>query len=147
MHRDAIAPRLRALGFKGSAGTYVLPDNEWWRVAAFQKDRHSRSDWVRFTVNLALVAKDEWERESAKWEHPRRRPSGGVEAIGYHVRIGNEMPPRGDDRWWEIVPSTPTNEIARAVVSALTSYGLPWLLGGPRLLPSGDWPRSTTLAK
>jgi hypothetical protein len=57
MHRNDIAPRLRELGFKGSAGTYVLPDEESWRVVAFQKDRYSTRDWVHFTVN-PLVSED-----------------------------------------------------------------------------------------
>jgi hypothetical protein len=136
MHRDLIAPRLRELGFKGSAGTYVLPDEEWWRVVAFQKDRYCTRDWVHFTVNLALAAKDEW----ASVAGPNIRPSGAIGPRGYHARLGNQMPPRGEDRWWELgidpllkkaVPPKSADEVGREVVAALTKYGIPWLLGGP----------------
>src|SRR5437867_2118797 len=131
MHRTQIAPQLRELGFKGSAGSYVLPDDDWWQVVAFQKDRYSSQDWVRFTVNLARVAKDEWARETARSARPRRHPGGAVEMIGYHVRLGSVMPPRGEDRWWEIVTGRPTDSAARDAVEALTKFGVPWLLGGP----------------
>jgi hypothetical protein len=135
MHRNDIAPRLRELGFKGSAGTYVLPDEEWWRVVAFQKDRYSTRDWVRFTVNLALAAKDEWERYAS----PKTHPGGGIHGVGYHIRLGNQMPPRGEDRWWEIgedplfktAKPKPTHVIGRQVVAAIERFGIPWLMGGP----------------
>jgi hypothetical protein len=140
MHRNEVAPRLRELGFKGSAGMYVLPDDEWWRVVAFKKDRYSTRDWVRFTVNLALTAKDEWAEQGTRRDRPRRHPSGAIELVGYHSRIGNQMPPRGEDRWWEIgvdrlvkaaAPPTSPDLVGREVVAAITGFGVPWLLGGP----------------
>lgn len=139
MHRNEIAPRLRILGFKGSAGTYVLPDDAWWRVVAFQKDRYCTRDWVAFTVNLALAAKDEWAEQAARLHDRRPHPRGAVEMVGYHARLGNQMPPRGEDRWWEFgkdphfinkIPEPPDN-VGREVASIIERYGIPWLLGAP----------------
>jgi hypothetical protein len=139
IQRHEIGPRLRALGFTGSAGSYVLPDDEWWRVVAFQKDRYSRRDWVRFTVNLTLTAKDEWAMQAARSNRPRRHPGAAVEMVGYHIRLGNLMPPLGEDRWWEIgaEPLGETGSLAEAalagreVIEALNKFAVPWLLGGP----------------
>ena len=131
MHRVEIAPQLRELGFTGSGGTYVLPDDEFWQVASFQKDKYSSAGRVRFTVNLARTANDEGALESARSPRPRRHPGGAIEAVGYWARLGNVLPPLGHDRWWEIGPGRSTTSVVAEVVAALAEFGIPWLRGGP----------------
>ena len=145
LHREQIAPRLREIGFTGSSGTYLLPDDEWWRVVAFQKSWYSDRDSISFTVNLSLAAKDEW----AAFGRGRRHPGSAASGVGYWVRLGNLMPPDGEDRWWDIghdvvaggIGANPllaataeldaTENVARDVLDSLKRFGLPWLLGDP----------------
>ena len=131
MHRVEIAPRLRDLGFKGTRGSYVLPDDEFWQVVSFQKDKYSSAEWIRFTVNLARTAKDEWALEAGRSARPRRHPGGSIEAVGYWARLGNVLAPLGHDRWWEIAPGRSTASVGAEVVAALDQFGIPWLRGGP----------------
>jgi hypothetical protein len=128
MLRTAVAPRLRALGFKGSSLPYVLPDDDWWLIVGFQKSYHSTADSARFTVNLTAANKAAWAagREQAPWLP--LRPSGNLSyRFGKVVRLGGLMPPAHGDLWWEIGPGIATEPVALQVVGAIERHGLPWL--------------------
>ena len=132
MLRTEIAPRLRTLGFKGSGAVYVLPDDERWLMVGFQKDYYSRADCVRFTVNLTVADKATWDK--ARLEDPSLgvRPSGNSAYPPYSnvIRLGNLMPPMGNDRWWEVGPKRPSRPAANRVVKAIETLAIPWLRFG-----------------
>jgi uncharacterized protein DUF4304 len=129
MLRTSIAPRLRALGFKGSGARYILPDADRWLIVAFQKDKYSRSDWVGFTVNVTAAAKAAWAEARAAQAWLPSRPSGNsnypVEKTTV-LRLGNLMA-SGEDRWWEVTPGRPTMLAVIEVLDAIEHLATPWL--------------------
>lgn len=123
MMKDEIAPTLRQLGFKGSGQRFELPSGDTWAVLGFQKSQRSDSDEVRFTINIAVVARDAWtaERESFFPERPGANTRYG---IGWETRIG-DLIPGNLDRWWTVQGGRATARIAGEVVSAIEQYALP----------------------
>jgi hypothetical protein len=140
MLREVITPRLRALGFKGSGPSYVLPDDDWWLIVAFQKKFYSRADWMSFTVNLTVANKAAWANDRGYEPTLPIRPSGntsylfGTEKV---IRLGNLMPPRGEDRWWELEPQRPSKPAAMQVGSAIERLAIPWLRAQTRPSATG----------
>jgi hypothetical protein len=148
MLRDEIGPRLRELGFSGSSGVYHLRDDHWWCLVAFQKNYYSRRDWVKCTVNVTRFSKVAWERHRARAGGPAK-PNGIMDPetpAGVTLRIGNLLPPAGEDRWWELTPRQPTARVSGDVVAAIRDRAIPWLQGGAidpfKVLREGaDWSR------
>jgi hypothetical protein len=134
MLRTEIAPHLRGLGFKGSGRSYVLPDDERWLIVAFQKDYYSRADCVRFTVNLAVANKRAWNEARVTAPGLPRRPSGNAhyweDQSGGVIRLGNLMPPDGQDRWWEVGPGRPSGPQAKRILLAIERLAIPWFRTG-----------------
>jgi hypothetical protein len=138
MLRTEVAPRLRGLGFKGSGSSYVLPDDDRWLIVAFQKDHYSRKDCVRFTVNLSVADKREWAEARVATTSLPLRPSGNTQYMGTEmaiIRLGNLMPPNGQDRWWEVGPLRPGGPPAKRVLKAIERLALPWFQTG-----AARWP-------
>lgn len=130
MLRGEIGPRLRALGFKGSAGKYILPDPDRWLMIGFQKDYYSRFEEVSFTVNVTAADKQAWVEAHAAQAWLPERPSGNSHYFVQRttvIRLGNLMPPRGEDRWWEVRPGQPTTSVSAQVLDAIERRALPWL--------------------
>jgi len=128
MLRDEIAPRLRAVGLRGSGSAYLLPDADRWLIVGFQKHPVSRADCVEFTVNLVVASKLSWA-EDRDYEpslpiRPGARYAGNTVNV---VRLGELMPPRGDDRWWRVAPTRPTRAVATRVGNAIEHLAIPWL--------------------
>ena len=129
MLRGEIAPRLRALGFLGSSGKFVLPSPDWWRIVGFQKDRYSDPEHVRFTVNLTVANKAAWAADREYEPSLPASPSGNT---SYYfdtdkvIRLGPLLPPRHEDRWWDVIPGVPTDPVAELVTSYIERYALPW---------------------
>jgi hypothetical protein len=145
MLRTEIAPRLRTLGFKGSGRSYVLPDDERWLIVAFQKNYYSRADCVRFTVNLTVADKREEDESRVKAPRLPPRPSGNAHYLevesGGVIRLGNLMPPDGQDRWWEVGPSRTSGPPARRVLRAIERLAIPWFRTGAARWPIMARPR------
>jgi hypothetical protein len=141
MLRVEIAPRLRALGLKGSGATYVLPDDDRWLLVAFQKDYYSRRDCVNFTVNLTVADKKAWDLARQYDPSLPIRPSGNTSYNGGStkvLRLGNLMPPLGHDRWWEIGPRRASRPAANRVLKAIEGLAIPWLRFGTTRWPIID---------
>lgn len=144
MLRTEIAPRMRTLGFKGSGRSYELPDPDRWLIVAFQKDYYSRADCVRFTVNLTIADKREWDESRVKAPRLPLRPSGNahyLQARSGVIRLGNLMPPDGQDRWWEVGPLRPSGPPARRVLRAIERLAIPWFRTGAARWPFMALPR------
>jgi hypothetical protein len=151
MLRSEIGPGLRALGFKGSGGRYVLPDDERWQLVAFQGNRYNRADRVSFTVNLTAADKAKWAQTRADQMWLPEQPTGNshfpVDKM-ILIRLGNLLPPLGEDRWWDVTPDRTTAPVSSEVLGAIETFGIPWLqkgLGAEELLgsipPSDIWRR------
>lgn len=135
MLRGDIAPALRQLGMKGSGRNYVLPNPDHHLLVGFQGDRYNTADDVRFTVNLAVISKHDWEQG---WQPWWGKPSATMQGpVGTYLRLGLFMPEQ-DDVWWELSPGTDVAALAAEVVQAIQQFGIPGLLQ----VRSGDWDSS-----
>jgi hypothetical protein len=131
MLREDVAPALRHLGMKGSAGNFALPDPDHYLLVGFQSSRSNTAEAVRFTVNLAVISKNAWKQG---WQSWWGKPSATAQGpVGTYVRLGELMPVH-DDVWWELAPDTDPAGLAAEVVRAIEQFGLRGLMQ----LRSGD---------
>jgi hypothetical protein len=125
MMKEEIAPALRRLGFKGSGQRYELPSGTHWAILGFQKSAYSDSADARFTINLTVVGRDEWEEARRQRPYIGERPKPSTySGVGWESRIGQLMP-GGEDRWWRISGDLPTEPVAGEVISAIEEFALP----------------------
>ncbi len=124
--RDHIAPELRELGFKGSGGSFVLDDPEHWATIGFQRDRYSDRVEVRFTVNLQVVSRSDWQAARSQRGYLPERPAANTTygRLVWWQRLG-ELLPVGRDVWWKVGPGTDLPALASEVLAAIRDYGLP----------------------
>jgi hypothetical protein len=134
--RDAVAPRLRGLGLKGSGQNYTLPSQTHWAFLGFQKSAYSDRERIDFTVNVTVVSRSDWERgrqvrpqmpakPGANWDLP---PYIAADFGDYwNARLGHLMP-GGRDRWWTFNPNDTTDDLARAIVAEIEEFALPAIL-------------------
>jgi hypothetical protein len=125
MIRDVVSPAMRALGFKGSGGSYVLPAPGAWVIVGFQRSVHDRRDEVSFTVNLTVASKTAWEAGRAEQPYLPERPAPNMRygPATWQRRLGSLMP-AGADRWWTITVETDVRGVGEDVVGALRDHGL-----------------------
>jgi hypothetical protein len=126
MLRDEIAPALRRLGFKGSGRNYTLPDPDFYLLLGFQGGRYNTADEVTFTVNLAVINKQEWEDGWECW-WSKVPTATANHPVGQYMRLGHLMPQK-QDYWWEMTAGTSTPELVEEVVNAIHRYGIPEML-------------------
>jgi hypothetical protein len=136
MLRDEVAPRLRALGFKGTGQKFALPSETHWALLGFQKSGFSDMGQVAFTVNLTVVERDAWERGSQEaWPNRPVRPPGAnwslppmleEKFVGayWHSRIGFVMP-GSRDRWWKVLADADNADVAVAIVAEIEEFAVP----------------------
>lgn len=131
MIRDELEPRLRALGFTGSQGTYDLavPGHfarlgiyEYWGNTSFR---------FQFTVDVLTVSHTDWQTFRAT-----RLAAGGDDwgeqpQIGVHYGPGGPWSERlatlmgNPDPWWFISPRRPTLPVAEAIATGIEHHALP----------------------
>ncbi len=121
-------PAFRELGFTGSGTTWTLPDERDWSMLGFQSSNASSASLVKFTMNLLVVGKDEWEW--ARAEHPwmRARPTPNVIPLTrrYWERSGTLT--HGGDYWWELAADgSNEDQVADEVLAAVRDVLLPQL--------------------
>jgi hypothetical protein len=124
--KSQIAPRLRALGFKGSGQNYELASTEFWAMVGFQKSAFSDAGRVSFTMNVLVVSRATWDAVRVQNDHVRPRPTANTScgSVAWQRRIGGLLP--GDrDLWWEVRAGANTSELADAVLWAVEDYALP----------------------
>jgi hypothetical protein len=126
MVKAELAPGLRALGFNGSRRKYQLPDPDHWALLGLQASQWSDSGELRFTVNLLVVSRRAWERESAQRPYLGAKPTANTHPGGFAwwVRIGRLMP-ENLDKWWIVRAGAKTERLAREVLETIEIYGLP----------------------
>ena len=123
--KERIAPRLRENGLKGSGQNFYIPSEGYWALMGFQKSMFSDSIDLRFTINLYIVTKDEWEiARSTKSYYPKKPTPTTKWSEGWHKRIGQLMPEK-TDHWWRLTSSTDLRSLSKEVITAIEIYGLP----------------------
>ena len=73
--KGTFGPALRGAGLRGSGGRFELPSDIFWAQLGFQKSAYSDGQEVRFTVNLSVIRRDEWEVQASSAPHLGQRPS------------------------------------------------------------------------
>ncbi len=119
-------PKLRALGFKGSGNSYILPDDDRWLIVAFQKNRYSTAESISFTVNITAADKVVWAAAHARESWVPARPGGNLAYPWTEVKRLGALA-YGHDRWWEVQPGRASALVAAEVIDAIERFGLPWL--------------------
>lgn len=129
--RDALAPALRGMGFRGSGQVFALPDEECWALLGVQKSTSSSSERVTFTINFSVANRHLWD-ELREWQHYwlGARPSANVLSPGQMMRRIGALLPEPEDKWWPVAATASPAELAallEEVESVVRDYGLPAL--------------------
>ena len=147
--RDVVAPQLREHGLRGSDRNYVLPDPAWWALIGVQKSSYSTALAIKFTVNLSVVNKRDWDDarrehshlkdtpppgvDRATWDARRleasyypARPSANTFGGTFSTRLGHLIPGVAGDHWWTLTTDD-AEEVLSDATRAIVSWGLPWL--------------------
>ena len=126
--RDEVAPALRSVGLRGSAGRFAVPSTTHWVQLAFQKSQWSERDSVEFTVNTSVIARDAWSSMVAHdpWLGKDPSPTSSIGPPAVQSRIGS-LRPGGGDHWWELTTGGPVEPILDDVMRDLFCLALPWL--------------------
>jgi hypothetical protein len=131
MLRDVIAPALRAEGFKGSGTEYSLNDSRSFATVGFQSSSYSTAELMKFTVNLKVTLKTDWAaaKEEFSWiKSATPRPNISYSGVReWFCRIGTLMPD-ANDRWWDLGANDDLATVAKEVLTALRTWGIPELI-------------------
>jgi Domain of unknown function (DUF4304) len=124
----AFAPALRGVGLRGSGGRFELPSVCYWAQLGFQRSAYSSGDQLSFTINLSVISRDEWTRQSTAkpflGKHPT--PSTRYGAWAKTARIG-QLTPGGEDKWWCILRGADAAVVRDDALHDLLTYAVPWL--------------------
>lgn len=125
--RDRWAPILREEGLKGSGRVFVLPDDRDWAMLGFQSSTSSNAEWVKFTMNLLVAGKDEYEDARTRASYLGERPSPNV--VGgphrYLERIGHLT--HGADHWWYLRANEDNAALILEISTVLRDVAVPTL--------------------
>lgn len=126
--KSDFGPALRSAGLRGSNGRFELPSERYWAQLGFQKSAHSDRQEVRFTVNLSVIGRDEWDTQTATKPYLGERPTPNTKygAWADQVRIG-QLTPDGEDKWWRIIRGLPPTGMRDDATHDLLTYAVPWL--------------------
>jgi hypothetical protein len=126
--KTVFAPALRDVGLHGSGGRFELPSETQYAQLGFQKSAYSDRDEVRFTVNLSIISRDEWDAQVAVKPYLGRLPSPNTTYGTWadQERIG-KLRPDGNDKWWRIMRGTDAGAARDDALFDLLTYGVPWL--------------------
>lgn len=125
--KDQWAPVLRHEGLKGSGRVFVLPDDHDWAMLGFQSSTSSNAEWVKFTMNLLVVGKDEYEDVRTRASYLSERPSPNV--VGgphrYLERVGRMT--HGVDHWWYLRANDDSSALILEIAAVLRDVAVPKL--------------------
>ena len=126
--REMIAPRLRQAGLKGSGQNYSLKSGSHWALISFQKSAYSDSENLKFTINIFVVAKEEWESARNEYSYFPAKPTASVHwSIGWHQRIGYLLP-INSDYWWTLDENTNLNQLSQQIIDVICNRAIPIML-------------------
>jgi hypothetical protein len=123
--KDTIAPRLRECGLKGTGQNYSIKSDSHWALLCLQKSMFSDSNGLKFTINLFVVTKVQWDMAREEKSFLPEKPSANVHwPVGWVKRIGFLMA-KGQDHWWSVDSNTDLNSLANEVVDAICKKAVP----------------------
>lgn len=129
MLADEVAPRLRAIGFRGSGQTYRLPDDDAWVLIGFQKSKFSDASSIEFTLNLTVASKAAWKEARNDRPHLPDRPSANTYYGDYvwqsRISALNRDGADGTEKWWRVKAGRDTARVAADVISVLERDAVP----------------------
>ena len=128
MVREALRPRLRTVGFRGSASTFTWPSKVAFAHIGLQKSQFSNRDTLKFTANVTVANVAEWERVRQGRPHLPKKPAPNT-LYGSYVwqrRIG-QLTPEGDDLWWWLHADEDWSAVADEFVRIVEAHVLPEL--------------------
>jgi hypothetical protein len=127
LQKEHIGPRLRSLGFRGSSGVYTKPDPAYFIRIGFQKSVYGTRRDVKFTLNISAIEKAGWENARATKDHLPAEPSANTYYGSAHWqrRIGQLMPDRDREPWWELAPGSDVTVVANEVLAVIENVALP----------------------
>lgn len=131
--RDAIAPALKAAGFRKQGRTFRRSAGDAIHVVSVQGSKWNTGAEGKLTVNLGVyfpAAAALLERSS----HVTESPSEADCLV--RRRIGLLMPAR-QDHWWVIDKATNLVSLGGEIAAAWAQYGAPWLDPIPDLAAAG----------
>jgi hypothetical protein len=99
-----------------------------WPLLGFPKSAYSDRSEVRFTVNLLVVRRDEWEELVARAPHygPNPTPTITYPAPVRHARVG-QLAEDPADKWWRIYPRQDLDLLMSDLQGDLLGSALPWM--------------------
>lgn len=126
--KTMFAPALRAAGLRGSNGRFELPSDIYWAQLGFQKSSYSGADELRFTVNLSVISRTEWDVQKAARPSLGRQPTPTIHYGPWadQTRIG-QLTPAGADKWWRIIRGADIDPVRTDAQADLLNYAVPWL--------------------
>lgn len=122
-----LAPGLRALGFVGAGRRYRMEIVGHRAEVEIVQSQSLIDARVRFTLNLRIPSRDEWSQQLRvrPYSAPKAPKATGWEAtIGQLVTVGGHAV---EELWWELEVGHPFDNLAREVLTMLTTFGLPAL--------------------
>ena len=132
--RDHVAPKLRALGFRGSRGAYTLPHPEYWVRIGIQSSAWNTGDHVDFTLNVTAIPKAGGRgsvelSQGISEVQPQANAIHTAPALGdnpdfWQSRIGPLLPAK-TDRWWTLRHDSDVDAVAAQVMNAVREGALP----------------------
>ena len=123
--KNTIAPKLRTRGLKGSGQNYSIESDSHWALIGIQKSMYSDSLSLKFTVNLYVVPKEQWEKVKDERNYFPVKPTANVSwGIGWSKRIGNLLP-ENLDYWWSLDSETDLNNLANEVIDTICNKAVP----------------------
>lgn len=129
MVRARLAPGLRGYGFIGSGQTFRASIDDYYAQVTLQQAPVATTRYVRFTADLSVVQRNEWDEQLRVRPYYGARPNPS--AAGWTARIGELMSVGGfpiGELWWELDAGRPFESLADEVVSAVRWYGLPAMM-------------------
>ena len=123
--KTSVAPKLRECGLSGSGQNYSIKSDDYWALLSFQKSVYSNSADLRFTVNVYVVSKSDWDSERLKRSYYPEKPSATVHwAVGWNSRIGDVLPIK-KDYWWSLNGGADLQKLAEEVIAAIRDFAIP----------------------
>lgn len=123
--KDHIASKLREIGFKGSGQNYSFPSEEYWALLSFQKSMFSDSNEIRFTMNLLVMSKKEWDKFRSERSNFPTKPNPTTQwGVGWTRRIGFLIPQK-QDFWWSLYGNSDLANLSNEIIGSVINYALP----------------------
>jgi hypothetical protein len=114
------AEQLKKLGFKRKGLIFRLFTDDNCGFVGFQRSTTNTKDRIKFTVNTGVICGELLDVG----------PSGLLKAniwdAHVHVRIGSLLP-EGDDKWWEIVSATDSDNLSQEIPGLILKHAVPYI--------------------